>query len=1411
MSRKPRGVTGMLAYGEGALLRELRSESGISLTAMSEKTHYHKSFLSAIETGTEKASEGVIVGYEKALELKPGELRDRIAALRAESPEKVIELLTNNWQLWLGILPRILSNRGKDGAESEERIDEHRQVADKYQRSLELALKNAAERLLTQSQSLEEMKRCLTLLNVLSDPGERGKALRNEGLSDYFTSLASFTDQEFINAHQQLPVLVGVNSQTRPFSPLEGEDQRYLRAFLAALLSELSFDPLFKLQMSKDLQQYLARNPRRPSIAIAKMLRQLYEMLELRYTPEHLERQMQAYITHMERAFRDLDLRSFAPKDQPAAPALSDIFVPPFITKLDTNSPTLQQAGTEPPVTILPFLGDSHYAVLLGGPGMGKSTITRHLTWSHAAVQRASVPLPTMPYLPGNPLPLHIELRLFIEHWGLQYNDIQQLRADDFLTYAAMVCSSAHDDTKVSVAMFRHLLERRCMVVLFDGLDEVTGLRERQALVTVIEDFAHRYPGNYMLVTSRSLGYALARFSDQVFKHVEIQEFDDERIKKFVEQFYQYLVQKPALSEKDKSDIGMLLKRLKEPGLRRLAVNPLLLTVISIQSRTYGIANRRGEIYEACAQLLLSKWTSLKGTVARWKDVQLEQEEQYACIAYLGLVLHEHMQEQTVPLAEGAKQNTADVPRLFLQNEVERFLSDQDSLAGGTGEDLHTQATLFLDMIEVETGLIVQRGTGEGDLPLYGFIHRTFQEYFAAVAVYNQYLRERAEKPHQLDDFITQHLHSAHWREVILLLLAKLLRRPATTRLQAILDSKSSFNHILKQDLFFVCDCLLDEIMAEETLTKRVIAELRDVIRSSPFHSQQREAMTYLVSLLQTRHYARLAGGALVACLTEDSPLWVRLEVAQNLYRHAPQDSQEHQQAFHTLTLAAQQHDLSPSDAAAITMFLYQNSAEDSTYRQRALDLFLSFAQRPRLTIEQRWEFAYVLIQRLHTDTSERWQQDAQHILQKLINRSDLTTPQRVELIRRVCRTSFNVPTMWSLTFQMLVDLERSEQVTISDVAQVTHLLYQCTQNFSSPEQPEVHMLARQKLQELFASPDLPIEEKLHIAETFLQSDEAKLRHAAIQLCVRLTRGRELPSTATQLLLPLIKRLYEHHKRAQERRQAFQMLTKLVHWRTINVGEILNFTWTLYRFGENDEDQRTHAIQLLSDIAKRKQAPVEQLLQIADALHAANLPKPEPEQSAQPVLINLLKRNETLSTPQLLHIAKLLVFGVESDTGWQYFSQALSLLLQRTDMTAEYLAQLTLDHRSDASALRPRILQHFTDLAEDQSLTITQRLLIVTPLLKSHDISYAYKAKAVQAVINLLQPEPAEQFLRQNWSSPLSETIADMPFMAELAQQVLLPHPYRDGIYVKLRQMIAQSGGRVAAGHARLTPVRAIR
>src|SRR5262249_22966610 len=153
----------------------------------------------------------------------------------------------------------------------------------------------------------------------------------------------------------------------------------------------------------------------------------------------------------------------------------------------------------------------------------------------------------------------------------------------------------------------------------------------------------------------------------------------------------------------------------------------------------------------------------------------------------------------------------------------------------------------------------------------------------------------------------------------------------------------------------------------------------------------------------------------------------------------------------------------------------------------------------------------------------------------------------------------------------------------------------------------------------------------------------------------------------------------------------------LLRWRSINLGDVVNFAWTLYRFDKSDDDQRTRAISILSEVAMRRYAPVEQLLHIADAIHAPNMPRPEPKHSALSILANLLERNERLSTSQLLRITELLGGRIDDDNAWQYFEKALEHLLRRSDMTSGHLAQLTRSYWSDISHLRRRVLQYLVD------------------------------------------------------------------------------------------------------------------
>ncbi len=199
------------------------------------------------------------------------------------------------------------------------------------------------------------------------------------------------------------------------------------------------------------------------------------------------------------------------------------------------------------------------------------------------------------------------------------------------------------------------------------------------------------------------------------------------------------------------------------------------------------------------------------------------KEDQYACVAYLGFVLHERSQEEASASSSSSEVKTLDVDSRFLCSNVEDFLRERKLIAGKAEQ--RAEARHFITLIQEEAGLIVQRGIDENGEALYGFVHLTFQEYFAAADVYERYQQE--EDPEVISKFLVEHLHDPRWREVIYLLLGKLKSTPATNQLRQILQGKiksrrSQYTEIVQQDLFFVCDCLLEEIKVENSLVEMV-------------------------------------------------------------------------------------------------------------------------------------------------------------------------------------------------------------------------------------------------------------------------------------------------------------------------------------------------------------------------------------------------------------------------------------------------------------------------------------------------------------------------------------------------------------------------------------------------------------
>ncbi len=655
------------------------------------------------------------------------------------------------------------------------------------------------------------------------------------------------------------------------------------------------------------------------------------------------------------------------------------------------------------------------------------------------------------------------------------------------------------EGVEIHPQMFKELLARKSMVLLFDGLDEVATLDERRRLVEEIEGFALRYPGNYVLVTSRPVGYELAPISSQWFAQAEVQEFDDTQIRQFLERWYTHVLRLSPLPSDDRQELEALYKTLQDnPRLHKLAVNPLLLTVITALHRYERLPDKRILVYDRCADLLLDTWARLKGTDTRWQNMKMSKDDQYACVAHLGYVLHTRSQEQANGDEESLSKDT-DVPSRFLAREIEHFLN-KNGLLKEVAEQ-RTEAKRFLELMRVEAGLIVERGTSENDKALYGFVHRTFQEYFAAADVYMRYLQE--EEPEIINEFLVQYLHDPHWQEVILLLLGKLGRKPLTARLQQILDRKivsrrSQYTDILQQDLFFVSSCLEEELVVELTLAEKVIALLIELVKTSPFSSQCEDALIHLGTLLHSRQYSVIAQKALLQLATKDTTIAIQtiINVLSILYVNSSMDIQ--QLVLQTVADISQWSDLLLEQSVQVAQSLYENSARDSEERRFASSLLMTLVQRSDLSLEQSVQVAQSLYENSARDSEEC--RFASSLLMSLVQRSDLSFEQSVQVAQSLYRYSAPDSEERRFAVSLLMSLVQRADLSFEQSMQAAQFLY----HYSAPDSEE-RRFAASLLMSLVQRADLSSENALQIANTFNQNwSNIEEKRVAAQLYVSL-------------------------------------------------------------------------------------------------------------------------------------------------------------------------------------------------------------------------------------------------------------------------------------------------------------------
>ncbi len=168
-------------------------------------------------------------------------------------------------------------------------------------------------------------------------------------------------------------------------------------------------------------------------------------------------------------------------------------------------------------------------------------------------------------------------------------------------------------------------------LLLLDGLDEIVAADDRRGVVNQIEAFVRQHARggrrgpNRFIITSRIAGYRSAPLGGpggEPVAHYVVQEMGREEIQRFLERWC------PAVEDAETPEKSFVARKAtaqreidaimqavdKNPGVRQLAANPLLLTILALIQRTGAqLPRRRIELYRLAADTLARTWRTAMG------------------------------------------------------------------------------------------------------------------------------------------------------------------------------------------------------------------------------------------------------------------------------------------------------------------------------------------------------------------------------------------------------------------------------------------------------------------------------------------------------------------------------------------------------------------------------------------------------------------------------------------------------------------------------------------------------------------------------------------------------------------------------------------------------------------------------
>ncbi|MVN77815.1 NACHT domain-containing protein [Hymenobacter sp. HMF4947] len=430
---------------------------------------------------------------------------------------------------------------------------------------------------------------------------------------------------------------------------------------------------------------------------------------------------------------------------------------------------------------------------LLAPPGGGKSTLLKRLATEYGFADQLVKFADEMP--PQDWLPLIIRCR-----------DLQDQAKEPFIDLLEKLpkrLSMLAEPAAAFKAYIHESLQLGRVLLLIDGLDEITQESNRKAFTKNLLSFLSLFPQVTLVLTSREAGFRLV--ADVVASKCEtykLAPFEEADVQRLCVQWHAEVINN---SEEVRQKALKLAKDIWEnEHIRGLAENPLLLTTLLVVNRRRGgeLPKNRTMLYSKAVEVLIQTWNAEAFE-------PLDEEETLTQLSYLACYMME----------KGIQQ--------IGRQELIRTLKEAQQTVP---ELRHTQTSPanFIKQVEYRSSLLMQVGTNiieDEEQEVFEFRHLTFQEYLAAKGYVEGY-HPRDKEGLSLAQLLAPHFGQSAWREVIPLAVVLAKRGAEETiamlvaRCAATTQEKIQNNIVRMTPVDILRRCLLDEVLisSNETL-----------------------------------------------------------------------------------------------------------------------------------------------------------------------------------------------------------------------------------------------------------------------------------------------------------------------------------------------------------------------------------------------------------------------------------------------------------------------------------------------------------------------------------------------------------------------------------------------------------------